>query len=79
MPVCQKMPKSYFLSQFFMSKIDKKFSKKKFIEEYQFRRPFFVKKLFFLTSIFEPLYFLKPFPIFDEPALVIGFFQQNSF
>ena len=31
MTVCQKMPKSYFQSQFWMSKINQIFSKKKFI------------------------------------------------
>ena len=32
----------------------------------------FVKNIFFLTSIFEPLCFLKSCPIFDE-LLVDGF------
>ena len=56
-----------------MSKIDRIFFQKKniYIEKYQFRRPFKKKNL---TSIFEPLYFLKSCPIFDEPALVVGFF-----
>ena len=31
MTVCQKVPKSYFQSQFWMSKIDRIFSKKKII------------------------------------------------
>jgi hypothetical protein len=51
--VCQKVPKSYF--QFSTSKIDGIFS----IYVIQFRKPFFVQKRFFLTSISEPLYFLK--------------------
>ena len=34
----------------------------------QFSRPFFVKKTFFSTSIFQPLYFLKSCPIFVELA-----------
>ena len=41
-----KVPKSYFQNQFSMSKIDGIFSKKNHLE-YQFRRPFFVKKHFF--------------------------------
>jgi len=39
-------------------------------EEFQFKRPFFVKKHFFLTSIFEPLYFLRACPIFDKLVLL---------
>ena len=37
--VPQKVPKSYIQSQFSMSEMD--------IKEYQFRRPFFVKNIFF--------------------------------
>ena len=44
----------------------REFFQKKNISEYQFRRPFFVKKHFSLTSIFEPLSFLKSCPIFDK-------------
>ena len=44
--VRQEVPKSYFQSQFLMSKIDGIKEKKKMIEEYQFRRPFFVKTFF---------------------------------
>ena len=40
-----------------------------FIQQYQFRRPFFVKNIFFLDSIFERLYFLKLGPIFVGPTL----------
>ena len=54
-PGPQKVPKLYFQSQFSMSKINRNFSKKKFIKEYQFRRTFFVKKFFsrlnFWTSL----------------------------
>ena len=42
----QKVPKSDFQSQFSMSKNDRIFLKKKFIEEYQFRTTFFVKYIF---------------------------------
>jgi len=38
----------------------------------------FLYKIFFLTSIFEPLYFLKLCPIFDELALSI-FSKYNGF
>ena len=34
----------------------------------------FKKKHFFLDSIFEPLYFLKLCPIFDELTFLVGFF-----
>ena len=47
--VRQKVPKSYFQSQFLMSKIDE-IKKKKFIEEYQFRRQFFVQTFFFFRQ-----------------------------
>ena len=47
MTVRQKVPTLYFQSQFLMSKIDGFKKKKKFIDEYQFRRPFFVKNIFF--------------------------------
>ena len=68
--VRQKVPKLYFQIQFSMSKL-MEFFQKEIIEEYQFRRPFFVKNIFFLTSIFEPLYFLKSCPIsFFEESLV---------
>ena len=45
--VCQKVPILDFQSEFSMSKIIRIFLKKKFIEEYQFRRTFFVKSIFF--------------------------------
>ena len=57
-PVCQKVPKSYFQSQFSMSKIDGIFSKKKSFKNINLGDNF-LKKHFFLTPIFEPLYFLK--------------------
>ena len=47
MTVHQKVTKSYFQSQFWMSKINHFFSKKIFISEYQFRRPFFGENIFF--------------------------------
>ena len=57
--VCQKVPILDFQSEFSMSKIIRIFLKKKFIEEYQFRRTFFVKSIFcwMLTSILKPLYY----------------------
>ena len=64
--VRQKVPKLYFQSQFSMSKIDGIFSKKKSFKNINLGDNF-KKKLFFLTPIFEPLYFLKSCPIFDEP------------
>ena len=70
MTVRQKVPKSYFQSQFWISKINQIFSKNKFIQEYQFRRPLFIKNFFF--SIFEPLYFLKLRPIFDGLTFLAG-------
>ena len=44
--VCQKVPILDFQSEFSMSKIIQIFLKKKFIEEYQSRRTFFVKSIF---------------------------------
>ena len=44
--VCQKVPILDFQSEFSMSKIIRIFLKKNFIEEYQFRRTFFVKSIF---------------------------------
>ena len=44
--VCQKVPILDFQSEFSVSKIIRIFPKKKFIEEYQFRRTFFVKSIF---------------------------------
>ena len=38
-----------------------------FIEDYQFSRKFFVIVIFWKTSIFGPLRFLKWCPIFDSP------------
>merc|ERR1712008_131028 len=38
----------------------------------------FKKKLFFLTPIFEPLYFLKSCPIFDKLVLPV-FSKYNGF
>ena len=45
--VCQKVPILDFQSEFSMSKIIRTFLKKMFIEEYQLRRTFFVKKHYF--------------------------------
>ena len=44
-------------------------SKKKIIEEYQFKRTFFCKKSFFADSNFKTTLLLKWRPIFDEPSL----------
>ena len=63
--VHQKVPKSYFQGQFSMSKINGIFSKKKSFKNIHLG-DHFLKKHFFQTSIFEPLYFLKACPIFDE-------------
>ena len=46
MTVCQKVPILDFQSEFSMSKIIRIFLKKNFIEEYQFKRTFFVKIIF---------------------------------
>ena len=53
------------LSQFSMSKIDWFFSKKNLLNNINLEDNFLVKT-FHLDSIFEPLYFLKLWPIFDE-------------
>ena len=63
-PVCQKVPKSYFQSQFSVSKINRIFSKIKIIWEYQFRRPFFVKKNIFSNFNFWTTLFSKIMPNF---------------
>ena len=47
MTVCQKEPKLYFQSHFWQSKINRFFQKKNLIQEYQFRRPLFIKNFFF--------------------------------
>ena len=67
----QKVPKLYFESQFSMSKIDG-FKKKKIeetileknISEYQFRRPFFVKKTIFFNFNFLTTLFAEIIPNF---------------
>ncbi len=43
---CQNVPILDFQSEFSISKIIRIFLKKKFIEEYQFKRNFFVKNIF---------------------------------
>jgi hypothetical protein len=58
-------------SQFSMSKINQIFSKKKIL-----LRPLSIKNLFFLNSIFEPLYFLNLHPIFDELTFLVGIFSN---
>ena len=74
--VHQKVPKLYFQRQFSMSKIDGASSKKTSFKNINLGDQFFVKNIFFLTSIFEPLYFLKSCPIFDE--LVLPVFSKNT-
>ena len=64
-----KSAKIVLSKSIFYVKNQPNFFKKKFIEEYQFRRTFFVKNIFFLDSVFEPLYFLKLGPIFVGPTL----------
>ena len=64
--VCQKVPKSYFQCHFSISKTTEFlffFSQKSI----NLRGP----KLFSLTSIFEPLYFLKSCPIFDKLTFIV--------
>ena len=46
--------------------------------EYQFRRPFKKKTFFFVTSILEPLNFLKSCPIFEELVFAV-FSKYNGF
>ena len=48
-------------------------SKNKNIQEYQFRRQLFSN---FSKFNFEPLYFLKLFPIFDKLTLLVGIFER---
>ena len=38
----------------------------------------FLLKKYFLASIFEPLYFLKPWPIFDKLSFINGIFNFFS-
>ena len=64
--VCQKVPILNFQSEFITSKIIRIFLKENFMEEYQFRRTFFVKSIFCCCSILKPLYLLKWRTIFDE-------------
>ena len=63
MTVRQKVPKLYFQSQFWMSKINRIFSKKKLSKNTNLGDHYLLN-FFFLNSIFEPLYFLKLRPIF---------------
>ena len=51
---CQKWQNSDFQSQFSMSKNIRIFLKKNFIEEYQFRRTFFVKSIFCWLQFLTP-------------------------
>ena len=66
----QKVPKSFFQGRFWKSKID--------IYIFSFKNinlgDHFLLKHYFLASIFEPLYFLKSCPIFDEPSFINGYF-----
>ena len=50
-----------------MSKINPVFTKKNLGDH-------FLERTFFLNLIFEPLYFLKLRPIFDELIFLVGFF-----
>ena len=74
MTVCQKVPKSYFQSQFWMSKIDQIFSKKNLSKNINLGDHYLLKSFFFLNSIFELLYFLILRPIFDKLSLLVGIF-----
>ena len=68
--VLLKSAEIILLSQFSMSKIQGIFSKKKSFKNINLGNHFFLKT-FFLTLIFEPLYFLKSCLIFDKPALPV--------
>ena len=61
--VCHKMPKLYLQNQFSMSKIDVIFQQKQKTFKNINLGDHFYKEIFFLTSICEPLYFLKSCPI----------------
>jgi len=76
--VRQKVWKSYFQSQFSMSKINGIFSKKNHFRISIKETIFCKKKTFFSNFNFEPLYFLKSCPIFDELALPV-FSKYNGF
>ena len=75
--VVKKVPKLYFQSQFSMSKINRIFQKKNSFKNINSEEHFLLKTFFlnhfFLDSIFEPLYFLKLCPIFDELTFLVGF------
>ena len=73
---CQKEPKSYFQSQFWMTKNNRIFSKKFDYSKNINLGDHYLLKLFFLNSIFEPLYFLKLRPIFDRLSLLVGIFKR---
>ena len=66
--VRQEVPKSYFQSQFFMSKINQIFSKKTSCKIINLGEHLLFEH-YFLDSISEPLYFLKLGPIFVGPTL----------
>ena len=73
------MAKFWLSKSFFYVKKVRIFLKKNFIEEYQFKRNFFCKKHFLLTSIFKPLYyyndaqFLTNHHLMETQNLVISF------
>ena len=71
----QKEPKLYFQSQFWMSKINRIFSKKNLSKNINLGDHYIYQKTFFLNLIFEPLYSLKLRPIFDRLSLLIGIFK----
>ena len=73
MTVCQKVTKLYSQSQFWMSKINQFFSKKKLSNNINLGDQYSLKT-FFSNSIFEPLYFLKLRPILDRLSLLVGIF-----
>ena len=75
--VHQKVPKLYFESQFYMSKINGIFSKKNSFSNIN-SVEHCCKKHVFLTSIFEPLNFLKSCPILDQLVLPV-FVKYHGF
>ena len=74
MTVRQKVPKSYFQSQFWMSKINRIFSKKILSQNINLGDHYLLKTFIFQNSTFEPLYFLRLRPIFDRLSLLVGIF-----
>ena len=69
---CQKWQNSDFQSQFSMSKNIRKFLKKRFIEEYDFRGTLFV------INIFWRLHFFNNFIFYNNVQFLTTFIQANA-